>query len=144
MGLDGVELVMECEKTFGISIPDEDASNTRTMGDLLALIKKLIAYRLARGACPSASVFRRLRRGLMQIGVAKNEIRPSSVIDQIVPLCDRRSNWQMVARSAQLRLPNLGNSQGAVFIALSIPMVVGGTVFVMKKNTAGMCLASLA
>ena len=33
--LDTVELVMELEKEFDIEIPDEDASNMRTVGDAI-------------------------------------------------------------------------------------------------------------
>lgn len=36
--LDIVELVMALEESFGISIPDEDAENIKTVGDAVAYI----------------------------------------------------------------------------------------------------------
>lgn len=37
--LDTVELIMEFEKEFGISIPDEDAEKIVTVGDAIAYIE---------------------------------------------------------------------------------------------------------
>ena len=37
--LDTVELIMEFEKEFGISIPDEDAEKIPTVGDAIAYIE---------------------------------------------------------------------------------------------------------
>ena len=39
--LDTVELIMEFEKEFGISIPDEEAENISTVGDAIAHIEAL-------------------------------------------------------------------------------------------------------
>lgn len=39
--LDAVELMMECEKEFGIAIPDEDASQARTVKHIIDIVKKL-------------------------------------------------------------------------------------------------------
>lgn len=39
--LDTVELIMEFEKEFDISIPDEDAENIATVADAIAYIKKV-------------------------------------------------------------------------------------------------------
>ena len=37
--LDTVELIMECEKEFGISIPDDQAEKISTVGDAIAYIE---------------------------------------------------------------------------------------------------------
>ena len=41
--LDTVELIMEFEKEFGISIPDEDTNNINTVQDVVDYIEKLQA-----------------------------------------------------------------------------------------------------
>jgi acyl carrier protein len=41
--LDTVELIMEFEKEFGISIPDEDTAQINTVQDVVAYIEKLQA-----------------------------------------------------------------------------------------------------
>ena len=41
--LDTVELIMELEKEFDVTIPDEDAENIATVGDAIAYIEKAIA-----------------------------------------------------------------------------------------------------
>lgn len=41
--LDTVELIMEFEKEFDISIPDEDAENIATVGDAISYIKEKAA-----------------------------------------------------------------------------------------------------
>jgi len=41
--LDTVELIMEFEKEFNITIPDEDTQKISTVGDVVAYIEKAIA-----------------------------------------------------------------------------------------------------
>lgn len=41
--LDTVELIMEFEKEFGISIPDEDAENISTVGSAVSYLKEKTA-----------------------------------------------------------------------------------------------------
>lgn len=107
MGLESIELVMDCEDTFGISIPDDEASKMLTMGDLFALIRRLLGQRLLRGKCTSASAFWRLRKGLMKLGIERRRIRPSSIVDELVPISGRRRSWRILSGSTELRLPPL-------------------------------------
>lgn len=41
--LDTVELIMEFEKEFNITIPDEDTQKISTVGDAIAYIEKAVA-----------------------------------------------------------------------------------------------------
>lgn len=41
--LDTVEMIMEFEKEFGISIPDDKAENITTVGDAIEYIEKAVA-----------------------------------------------------------------------------------------------------
>ena len=40
--LDKVEFLMEIEQTFGISIPDDAIDDLNTLGDIEAIVKKLL------------------------------------------------------------------------------------------------------
>mgnify|MGYP003291351562 CR=1 FL=1 len=41
--LDTVELIMELEKEFNVSIPDEETQKIKTVGDAVAYIEKTLA-----------------------------------------------------------------------------------------------------
>jgi acyl carrier protein len=41
--LDTVELIMELEKAFGISIPDEEAEKITTVGDAINFVKSKVS-----------------------------------------------------------------------------------------------------
>lgn len=66
MGLDAVEIVMDVEDHFGISILNNEAERVRTVGDLVALIQSRIeAARIA--TCPMLASFLRLRSAVREI-----------------------------------------------------------------------------
>ncbi len=46
--LDLVEVIMECEEEFGLSIPDEDAAHLLTIGMLAADIERRLEHKTGR------------------------------------------------------------------------------------------------
>jgi len=107
MGLDLVELVIDVETAFGISIPNEDASKIITVGQLYDyIIANLPAQETKR--CLSAAAFYQFRRALTdQFDVDRREVRPSTLIGSIVPERKRRSDWQLLGRRLDWRVPTL-------------------------------------
>ncbi len=135
MGLDGVELVMEVEETFGVTISDAEAQAIRTVGDLWLLINdKLGNQRVAlsrEGICPSASAFYAVRRGAMtSLGVERKAVRPAGSTTLLLgPYLGRRQRWARLQTAAGLRLPPLrwpfGTSQALVAVSLAFGVWVG-------------------
>jgi acyl carrier protein len=109
MGLDTVELVMEIEEAFDISIPDDRASNMLTVGDLYEFIlEKTADSTLKSSTCLSAAAFYDLRRHVRSLGLPHSEIRPKTELDRVIPLNGRRTYWQTLSSRMDLRFPRLG------------------------------------
>ena len=104
MGLDSVELVLEIEEAFNVEIPDADAQEIRTVGELIHCVRS----RLPRGpVCLTSRTFYRLRREILQLlPLARDQIRPGSRVDEIIPKSKRRLVWRRL-RASGLRLPEL-------------------------------------
>ena len=68
MGLQLVELIMEFEDEFGISIPDDVAERLQTIEQTVEYIVGILGRRHCPtlGLCPSARRFYELRRGLLE------------------------------------------------------------------------------
>jgi acyl carrier protein len=107
MGLDTIELVIEVEKAFDISILDADAEKIITVGQLYdCVVSKLPAQETER--CLSAAAFYRFRRELTgQFGVNRRDVRPSTLIGSIVPAPKRRSEWRLLGQRLDWYLPSL-------------------------------------
>lgn len=106
MGLDGVELVMEVEETFGFSIPDEDAEVLDTVGKLYDYI---LAHRLQgrEQGCLSSVAFYKVRRALMSVcGIARRDVQLSLDLSTVIPR-RRRRVWSDLQTTLELRLPEL-------------------------------------
>ena len=80
MGLDTVEIVMEIEREFGISVPDDRAESSRTVGDTSSMIVELL---VAKGRTRSAELEREVWERLVtivaeQMRISRTEVRPES------------------------------------------------------------------
>ncbi|MEI8195245.1 MAG: acyl carrier protein [Phycisphaerae bacterium] len=119
MGLDVVELIMQVEDTFQITIQDREAEGIRTVGDLYRLVG-MKTNTIPQTGCFSAHVFYRLRRTIqsLQPGVPAR-LRPATPLTEALPLPVRRALWPRLAASSSLRLPELQmSSKGAGWLAV--------------------------
>ena len=94
MGLDFVEVVMEIENRFGITIKYEETGSVRSVGDLVRLIQSRVdAARIL--TCPNLANFHVLRRLVRDVtGQSDQRIRPSQRIDDHLSLEQRQRLWK--------------------------------------------------
>ncbi|HKG91646.1 MAG TPA: hypothetical protein VKA84_07145, partial [Gemmatimonadaceae bacterium] len=115
MGLDLVELVLETEQTFAISIPDRDARHLRTVGDLQDYVVAAVAVKHPRrppdapSDCTSMALFHRVRGALVEIfELPRWRVTPDAHLADLLPADDRRFCWDRLADALDLRLPRAG------------------------------------
>lgn len=114
MGLDTVELLLEVEECFGVTITDESAAQLATPRMLASHVAQLLAARLpddksaSPGACLSQRAFYQLRRILIaETGLSRNALRPETPLLSVFPE-PRRATWRRLRRSLAARdLPRL-------------------------------------
>jgi acyl carrier protein len=123
MSLDIVELIVEIEDKFGVTIPDRDAERIRTVGNLYQYLLgcRNVARRFpGPEVCPSSATFYRARRALCaQLGLARRSVTPSSVLAELIPEDQRRSHWQQLR--AALRPFNLPGLQRPGWLRIVLP-----------------------
>ena len=124
MGLDGVEFIMAVEEAFQIAIPDEDAGQMRTPGDVVTYVFGRVGSERGHG-CAEQRAFYRLRRASMKVfGQSREAIRPATRWDAVLPRRQRRHNWRLLHKATGTphwpRLTLLGSVPDAV-------ATVGGT-----------------
>lgn len=99
MGLDGVQLAMEIEEEFGITIPDSVYSELRTVGDLVNFCFERI-HPSKTVSCPSLASFLKLRKLVRDVSKDPElRIRPRDNIEDCLSEADRKQLWR--------RLPEL-------------------------------------
>lgn len=106
MGLDAVEVMMEIEDQLGVSIPDEEASDTRTVGDLIACVQRHY-QRETSDQRYLIHAFGAFRTALLQeLPLQRREIRPSTPLARLIPKRHRRRVWSHLKQHG-LPLPHL-------------------------------------
>ena len=130
MGLDAVEIVMDVEDHFGISIQNSEAERVRTVADLVALIQSRVdAAHLA--ACPTLASFLRLRSTVREI--AKDDtlrIRTRTRVVDVLDRSQRRSLWKHMKIMLGSAPPGLRRSpaQRRLFVILVLGTVAFAVV----------------
>lgn len=97
MGLDGVEMLLDVEQTFGISIADAEAESLLTPRALISLVCNKLNASSDSVSCPSIAAFCLLRPHLLQCsGKKRSEIRPSTKLEALFPKKNRRLAWMRI------------------------------------------------
>ena len=130
MGLDAVELVMAAEEKFGISITDEEATKTLTVGDLKHLVRAKLDVADADG-CLTQRAFHLIRKNATaQFGILRRNLRPDTTLETVVPQSSRRESWQNfqvalgVAELPELVRPHTMNLMITVLVLSGIVLPV--------------------
>jgi hypothetical protein len=94
--MDLIEMVMEIEDQFGLSIPDEDAQYLVTVGQTYLYVVRALRERgdPEPGVCPSARLFHQLRRQIVrEYAVPRRAVRPAARVGDLVPRRDDQLRW---------------------------------------------------
>lgn len=142
MGLDGVELVMEVEKTFGVVIDDDTAMSMVTVGDMFEFLQERVPTE-AQSGCLTQAAFYRLRKPICErLGVSRSALRPATPLDSALPLAGRREHWPKLGFESGLRLPRLRRAEwlGTLLVIITC----GGMLFGLGAWLIGALAWSLA
>jgi acyl carrier protein len=155
MGLDGVELLMEVEEAFNITIPDDVAIKILTVGDLYKYVLDCLNSDAGTrpSVCLTAVTFNKLRRLLMsELGIDRGRIRPDSPTDSILPTQDRRVIWSRLEKTLKLKLPRLTLPQLLEKLCWIVPAISAVVVLICMLPAfsssgsvlaAGVCFVTL-
>ena len=143
MGLDGVELLMAAEETFGIEISDEEANAITTPGQFADCVLRHITTGKA-APCFSQSRFYQIRTALINaFGIPRARIRPHTPLRDFISDDHTRADWQTLRRALKAEgfaLPELPQPRwviGAVMAAGAGIAIVGTLTFIaMQMNAA--------
>lgn len=99
MGLDLVEILMETEKEFEISILDSEVYEAVTVGKYVNVVYSRLR-KDQNDPCPSQHAFYLIRQGLMQtFEIPRLAIKLETELDKVVPKRNRRQLWEEFKRS---------------------------------------------
>jgi acyl carrier protein len=107
MGLDAVEILMDVEEHFGITIQNTQAERVRTVGDLVSLIQSRIeAAHLA--TCPTLVSFLRLRSWVRELVTDETlRVRTGTRVVDVLTRSQRRRLWTRLGDFLGSALPGL-------------------------------------
>ncbi|WP_425399640.1 acyl carrier protein [Aeoliella sp.] len=133
MGLDAVELVMDVEDHFGISIQDHEAQRVDTVGSLVELVQSRIDAAKS-ATCPILSSFLLLRSTAREVASdSQLRVRPSTRVVDVLAPSQRRELWRRLAELIGGSIPTMRRSE----FARKLLQVCATVVFILAVNVAG-------
>ena len=135
MGLSSFEIVLEVEEAFGISLPSEESQNIRTVGELHALVLKLVLHReVDSNRCLSAATFYELRRAIWNSEKATTKIRPTSSLGSVFPISKRRCKWRELQSNLKWKFPRLELPSWLMLVICVTAVVVSFPLFAFFRT----------
>lgn len=139
MGMDAVELVIRFEDAFGIRIPDGVAAQLTTPGKVTDYVLAQVAVS-KQSSCLSQQAFYFLRRKfLASTMIARGDLRPSTRLEALVPMAQRRQVWagikSEIGRSA---LPDLARPIWLIFTLSLLTVLTFISAFINPWSKADM------
>jgi acyl carrier protein len=107
MGLDSVEILVNVENAFGITIPNFEAEKITTVGDIHSIVWRNVQGRQSM-RCKSQQLYYKLRHALItKFKVDNNDVELNASLNDIFPKTNRRLLYRKLERELQLKLPPL-------------------------------------
>src|SRR3954471_7005635 len=107
MGLDSVEILVNVENAFGITISNYEAEKIATVGDIHYLVWRTLQGRQSI-RCKTQQLFYKLRYTLaVKFNVPKETIELDASLNEIFPITNRRSLYRKLEKEMEVQLPPL-------------------------------------
>jgi acyl carrier protein len=107
MGLDSVEILVNVENAFGITISNYEAEKIATVGDIHNVVWRNIQGRQSM-RCRSQQLFYKLRYILVnKFKVPRDAIGLDASLNDIFPKTNRRLKYRKLQKELQLKVPEL-------------------------------------
>jgi len=133
MGLDSVEILVNVENAFGITISNFEAEKITTVGDIHTVVWRNVQGRQSM-RCRSQQLFYKLRYLLInKFQVTSDKIELDASLNDIFPKANRRLLYRKLEKELQLQLPAL-----VLPVAWSLALRITGVVLI-----AGMVVLAL-
>jgi acyl carrier protein len=132
MGLDGVELIMRCEKAFGIELKDEALVAMRTPRELVDLIFSKLKT-TEEPVCRSQHAFHVIREALVDaVGLDRERVTPDMQFRGWISKSQEREVWEQMKAAIGPRIwPELARPLWVSLSLLAMELVLlGMTIFI--------------
>ena len=140
MGLEGVELVMEFEDEFDVTIEDEVAGSLQTIGDVARFVTWQRRSKWPRVSCPTRRTFYEIRRSLLErLPVKRCDIRPSTKLNDLIPRWSRRRIFKALSKRS-LWVPELQPPGVMSLIGFVLALAAGVEVGILSGLSSGIVL----
>src|ERR1043165_6171823 len=107
MGLDSVEILVNVENAFGITISNFEAEKITTVGDIHSVVWRSVQGRQSM-RCKSQQLYYKFRHILItKFKVHKDDIEGNASLNIIFPIINRRLLYRKLEKEMQLKLPPL-------------------------------------